>query len=152
MPDTSVSVAKITKWAGAPEQVKRDTPLIPPKLVGIIEFNGKHEENAAKYGLYPVRMTRTHADGSPQGVVGPYGKILEHGQEYELPGNIALQLVVERQAVFLFTGKTKKDIEFIEEAKRRGFEVNTPAPAPAPVDERPWLQRKSTWMSSSLKP
>jgi hypothetical protein len=153
MPDTNVSVTKITKWSGAPEQVKRGTPLIPPQLTGMIEFNGEHEANAAKYGLYPVRITRTHADGEPGSVTGPYGKILEHGQEYELPGNVGLQLVVDKSAVFLFSGKTAADIKFIEEAKRRGFEVNTPAPRPAPVDDRPGLQRrKSSWMSSVLEP
>jgi len=150
LPDVNVRVGKITKWSGAPAQVKRDEPLIPPKLTGAIEFNGNHEENAGRYGLYPVRITRTHADGEPGSVVGPYGKILEHGQEYELPGNVALQLVSDKCAVFLFSGATKEEIRFIEEAKRRGFEVNTPAPKPAPVDDRPWLKRKSSWMSPVL--
>ena len=78
------------------------------------------------------------------------GRLLEHGQEYELPGNIAYQLVSDKSAVFLFEGKTKEDIKFMEEAKRCGFEVNTPAPKPAPVDDRPWLKRKSSWMSPVL--
>jgi hypothetical protein len=146
LPDANVKVGKITKWAGPPEPVKRDTPLIPPKLTGMIEFNGEHEVNAAKFGLYPVRITRMHGDGTPGSVVGPYGKILEHGQEYELPANVAYQLAIDKCAVFLFEGKTKEDIKFIEEAKRRGFEVHTPRPKPAAPDERPWLKRKKTWM------
>jgi len=44
---------------------------MPPTLTGMIEFNGNHEENGAKYGFYPVRMTRIHADGTPGSVVGP---------------------------------------------------------------------------------
>lgn len=152
LPEAHVSVGKIEKWTGEPPPVKRDTPLFPPELLRKmpLEFNGEHEKNAAHFKLYPVRITRTHADGTPSDVVGPFGRILKHGKEYELPGNVGGQLVGDKQAVFLFSGETKEEIEFMEEARRRGVEVHTPAPKPAAVDERPWLKRKKGWVSSVL--
>src|SRR5438552_610036 len=99
LPDVNMKVGKIEKWPGAPAPAKRDEPLIPPALLGrVIEMNGNHEENAAKDGLYPVRITHTHGDGSPSDIVGPYGKILQHGHEYELPGGAALQLATQKSA------------------------------------------------------
>src|SRR5436309_2446058 len=113
-PDINVTISgkpNRFEWQGAPALLPRNTPLIPPALSrGAIEMGGDLEKQALDHGLYWVRVHHRNSFGDPRPVVGPYGKLLEFDTEHELPGGVALQLVSQGSATFLFSGADKAEL------------------------------------------
>lgn len=159
MPDANVRETtnpRRHEWTGPPPKVPKNAPLIPRDLWsdrGPVEM-GDINKQIMEHGLYWVRVHHHNSFGEPRPVVGPFehGGLLEYNHEYELPGGCALQLVGQGSATFLFSGKDKEEIEFIEQAKARGYTVEAPRVKPSERPQFQFLKKKKNFVSDSIDP
>jgi hypothetical protein len=156
MPDANVTTTtnpRRHEWQGAPPQVPKNTPLIPPALQrGVIEM-GDLAKQEMDHGLFWVRVHHRNSFGEPRPIVGPYGKLLDYDTEHEMPGGAALQLVTQGSGTFLFSGADKAELDFIERAKKMGYHVEAPR---VKAEDRPEFQflkkKKAGFVQDTLDP
>ena len=159
-PDTDVTVGlspnpRRIEFTGTPPPVQPDKPLFPPSLLGRqLEWSSKNglEKDAEEYGLFWVRITQTHSDGTPGGVTGRHGVLLNFGDEVQLPGNDAALLVGQGSAVFLFEGSTRDDVEFVKKAEKLGYKVEPPRLKRIDRPEYSHLKKGKSWMAKLSEP
>ncbi len=85
-------------------------------------------------------------------VTGLHGQYLFVGDEVQMPGNYALDLVRNKCAVFLFEGSTKAEIDFIERARKMGYKVEAPKVNAADRPEFQFLKKKKGWIAETFDP
>jgi hypothetical protein len=130
---------------------QKERKFIPPSLRGRrhFTFGGRTiADEALDYGLYWIKILR--------GCVGvKVGQLFSVGDIVQVPGNHAMAYVEQEQAEFVRDAAIEDELRFLDEAKKKGYEVKG---QPKRLADRPEYQalleakKKKNWMKDVIQP